>query len=238
MGCCKRVQHAYQPYPQIGLLAKNINPTLKNLQQQIGTGLDHIYCYIVKSVKNKNSFLQQQGCGPNWQGGLITLCTCKHFMRTFLDLESWKGTWIAGFTTADAGNGSNAIVYLMRVEKAFDSHHDMWYALPNETRWAKDAHRKGNVFGDIYRPKSKLTDDKKFSADSYYEPCDSHAHGQDNGWHNDLDYSHYKRHAALLLGEEKNSFLWSKPTIKAKFRLHRGQKKMLLADLYNLLCEE
>ena len=150
MGCCKRVQHAYQPYPQIGLLAKNINPTLKNLHQQICTGSDHIYCYIVKSVKNKNSSLQQQGCGPNWQGGLITLCTCKHYMRTFLDLNSWKGTWIAGFTTADAGNGSNTIVYLMRVEEAFNSHHDMWYALPNETRWAKDAHGQDNGWSNDY----------------------------------------------------------------------------------------
>jgi hypothetical protein len=101
-----------------------------------------------------------------------------------------------------------------------------------------DAHRKGNVFGDIYRPKGNLTDDKRFSADSYHEPCESHAHGQGNGWHNDVDYSHYGRRAALLIGVKRNSFLWNKPTIKTRFKLHRGQKKMLLADLYNNLYEE
>ncbi len=238
MGCCNVQQHMYQPYPQIGPLATNINATMKNLRQQMNTDSSHVYCYIVKSVKNKNGSLCQQGCGPNWQGGVITLCTCKHFMRTFRDLGCWRGTWIAGFTTAGAADGSNALVYLMKVGDAFDSHHDVWYALPNKTRWAKAAHRKGNVFGDIYRPKGKLRGAEKFSGHAYYEPCNSHVHGKDNGWHKDLNYSRYKRRAALLIGEEKKSFLWSKPTIKSKFRLHRGQKKLILTDLFDDLFEE
>lgn len=237
MGCCNIHDRTYQPCPKIGALAKNIDPTLENLHQHMNMETAYVYCYIIKSVKNRNASLHQEGCGPNWQGGLITLCTCKHFMRTFRDLDSWQGTWIAGFTTAGAGNGSNALVYLMKVEHAFDSHHDMWYALPDKTRWAKAAHRKGNIFGDIYRPKGRLRGEAKFSAHAYYKPCNSHVHGQDNGWHNDLNYSGNKRRAALLIGEAKSSFLWNAPTIKITFRLHRGQKKMLLTDLYSHLCE-
>ncbi len=238
MGCCKTQQYTYQPFPQIGSLSQNTNLTLKKLHQHINIDSAYIYCYIVKSVKNRNASLQQQGCGPNWQGGLITLCTCKHFMRAFKDLDSWQGTWIAGFTTASEGNGSNALVYLMRVKDAFDSHHDLWYELPNKIRRAKEAHLKGNIFGDIYKPKNKLIGNKKYSAKSYYEPCKSHAHGDNNGWYKDLNYFHNKRHAALLIGEEKKSFLWSKPIIKTEFRLHRGQKKMLLTELFTYLYEE
>ena len=159
-------------------------------------------------------------------------------MRTFKDLGCWQGTWIAGFTSSSQSNGSNALVYLMRVEKSYDSHHDAWYGLPNEIRRAKEAHLKGNIFGDIYKPTNKLTGKEKFSAKSYSKPCKSHAHGDNNGWYKDLNYSRFKRHASLLIGEKKKSFLWSKPTIKAKFRLHRGQKKMLLAELYKDLYQE
>ena len=149
MGCCKTQNNTYQPYPQRGFLAKNMDLVLRDLYSQIGKGEADVYCYIVKSVKNRNSALQQQGCGPNWQGGLITLCTCKHFMRTFKDLDAWEGTWIAGFTTANNGNGSNALAYLMRVEAAYDSHNDAWHELPVKVREAKDNHRKGNIFGDM-----------------------------------------------------------------------------------------
>lgn len=237
MGCCKIQQHTHQPYPQTGSLAKNINTTMKNLRQYMNTDSAHVYCYIVKSVKNKNGSLCQQGCGPNWQGGLITLCTCKHMMRTFRDLDTWWGTWIAGFTSVGAGRGRNALVYLMKVKDAFDSHHDMWYALPKQVRLAKAAHRKGNILGDVFRPKGKLRGDEKFLAGSYYEPCNSHAHGENDGWHKDVNYSKNSRRAALLVGEQTRSFLWSKPTIISKSRLYRGGKKVVLTDLYVDLYE-
>jgi hypothetical protein len=203
MSCDKGKQSDYQPLPVSGSLKKNSNLCLNRLKRAVNQEDATVYCYVIKSVKNDNGSFRQQGCGPNWQGGLITLCTCKHYMRTLKKAEDWNGKWIAGFTTINDGNsrkdGSNrrnALVYLMKVKVAFESHHDLWYALPAKTRMAKNAHKKGNILGDVFRPKGKLKDSDKYAPSSYYSPCGSHVHAEKDRWHKDkspwykdIDYS-------------------------------------------------
>jgi hypothetical protein len=239
MSCYKRNQLDYQPFPVSGGLAKNSNLRLKSVQKRLAKEKAMVYCYIIKSVKNKDNIFQQTGCGPNWQGDLITLCTCKHYMRTFKSSKDWEGKWIAGFTTVGDGcNRRNALVYLMKVKDAFESHHDLWYALSPDARIAKDANKEGNIHGDVFRPIRRLKNGDKYNPSEYKGPCDLHDHSKKNGWHKDVKYFYNNRYASLLVGDKKNSFLWDRPLAVAIDNLHRGQKKMSLGELLNsFLCE-
>jgi hypothetical protein len=218
-----------QPFPQTGRLAKNLNLSLDGLCQKIGGTPAIVYSYIVKTVKNHEDHFIQKGSAPNFQGDLITLCTCKHRMRTSLhDMLEWKDKWIAGFTGVEAGNGSNALVYLMKVSYTFESYYVLWNSkeISMETKKAKAAHL--HKCGDIYEPKDAPVD--PFDCQSYEPPCEKHSHYKDYKWHNDIDYEKgYKgRKPVLLAGDTDYSFLWIKPKIVYNDRLPRNPKKLEL----------
>ena len=144
-------ENAYQAMPRKGKLAKNLNLSREALLEKIAPFQhDCVYSYIVCTVEYEQGRLYQRGSGPNFQGGLITLCSCKHWMRTARDTESWKGVWVAGFTRKNLGN---RLFYLMRASEAFESHSKLWFSdlIPEETKDAKVADL--GKFGDVYRPK-------------------------------------------------------------------------------------
>jgi hypothetical protein len=110
--------------------------SIKNYQNET------VYCYIVNTLAfNNDGHLVNSGSGPNTEGGRITLCTCKHWMRTFKTPEDWKGVWIAGFTGIGVGNRGNQLYYLMRVGAAFTNHSELWYEgnLKKDTLQAKQS---------------------------------------------------------------------------------------------------
>jgi hypothetical protein len=149
-------------------------------------------------------------------------------MRTSVDVEQWRGTWIAGFTTVSAGEGVNFLVYLMRVEHAFASHRDLWLstAVSSKTKRAKAAHL--DRFGDIFKPRNKTTDPR--ATNSYLPPCKDHCHAE--GWEKDVSYEGYSgRPAALLVGDSTRSSLWSRPLFYCLDKLGRGQRKCTLDSL-------
>lgn len=236
MDCSKVISSNFQQLPKIGAFAKRLNFSLRELCRSVNSTCSSttIYCYVMSSVRNRDGILQHYGCGPNWQGGLITLCTCKHYMRSFLDVNDWPGIWIAGFSNVRAGSGLNVLIYMMRVNHAFESHYELWHALPRQVRWAKAADRKCNILGDIYRPLGRITKKNPFSKNKYHKPCPSHVHM--DGWAKDIDYKKYRR-AAMLVGDEKSSYVWSKPKIAFDHNIGRGQAKYSLKDLVtNHLC--
>ena len=96
-----------------------------------------VYSYVIATVDRVDDAFVQYGSGPNWQGGKVTLCTCKHSMRAFHEPAEWKGVWIAGFCGLAAGQGRNALVYLMKVGQAYESHSELWHALPSPVRRAR-----------------------------------------------------------------------------------------------------
>lgn len=238
MSCHKTKRSDCQDFPNNGRLAKNSNLSLSDLKKQVAKKpLEMVYCYVVKTIKTNNSVLEQKGCGPNWQGGLITLCTCKHLMRTYFDPADWKDKWIAGFTSKGNGvNGRNALVYLMQVKNAFESHYDLWNALPPKTRESKAADR--NIYGDVFRPKDNLSISDKHDYTKYCKP-ESHVHlNKENSWQKDIRYYYNNRYAALLVGNPKMSFLWNRPCIVTRHRLTLGQKKMSVTELFEtFLCK-
>lgn len=232
---CSATERDYQPFPQEGKLFENSNLPLDALRQRIDPEQTTTYCYVVDTVKNEGGRLVQRESAPNFQGGLITLCTCKHRMRTSRSPCDWEGTWIAGFTGVGAAGGRNALVYLTRVANAFESHYDLWYSqgTPETAKQAKSA--RSSKCGDLFQPLKRLSD--PFDPRDYHQPCDDHCHCGDD-WHRDVNYTGYsERRAALLVGDPAYSFLWSRPTIFFPIGIGRSNPKTGLSDLLSQLEE-
>jgi hypothetical protein len=143
------VSNSSQPFPKTGF---PLNLSLNDLRREISGTQATVYSYIVASIENPNGHFIQTGSAPNFQGNVISLCTCKHFMRSFRSIDLWPGTWIAGFTGKKAGEKKNALIYLMKVKFAFESYYDLWFSkeLSMSTKEAKLAHK--NKYGDVFEP--------------------------------------------------------------------------------------
>jgi hypothetical protein len=242
MSCISDFSH--QPFPQTGRLAKNLKLSLKDLRRKIGKTPATVYSYIVDTVKNHEGDFVQKGSAPNFQGDVISLCTCKHYMRTFRTIDKWcDNIWIAGFTGKKEGKGKNALIYLMKVKIAFKSYCDLWFSenLPDAVKKAKLAHK--DKFGDIFKPKSKLINKNVFNPHNYRPPIQNHVHANPknpNNWHKDINYEKgvSGRKAALLIGDTQYSFLWDEPKLFHSCPLHRGQRKYDLNLLLYSILEE
>jgi len=189
----------HQPFPSKGKLAGGLNTPLSVLRQRVGAEEATVYSYVVRSIENEGGNFVQTGSAPNFQGDLITLCTCKHQMRTYRSPYGWEGLWIAGFTSVGIFDERNALVYLTRIAHAFESHHDLWYSqdILETAKQAKSA--RSSRYGDLFQPLERLSD--PFDPRDYYQPCSGHSHCGDNSWHGDVNYAGRSgRKAALLAG--------------------------------------
>ena len=188
---------------------------------------EDVYCYVVDTVEYEDGRLHQTGSGPNFQGGLVTLASCKHHMRTFSAIL--PGVWIAGFTNTKV-MGRNRLFYLMRVRETFASHTEFWFSqsIPEEAKVSKAADH--DRFGDIYRPRE--SGDLPYSPLSYFEPCKNHVHCELEDWKKDVNYSQDGRRPKLLVGDPEYSFLWERIRITSPRGIGRGQRNWKIADLF------
>lgn len=225
----KRKILRYQPIPKMNCNCDRNNiKTILNTTDLSAT----IYYYVMKTVKREGDILRHTGSGPNWQGGVITLCTCKHLMRTYPDCK--QGTWIAGFSSASANDGKNFLIYLMRVGQTFESHYDLWYSLPEEIREVKAA--DVNPLGDIYRPLGIETQESPFDTAMYHKPCRNHSHESD--WSKDIEYKTKKSiYPLFLVGDVKYSFVWNQGIITIDHNIGRGQRRLNLREFLDQLQE-
>jgi hypothetical protein len=205
---------------------------VNHLRDQLGNEQGTVYAYVITTVKNVDGKFIQKGSGPNFQGGRITLCTCKHLMRSALDVEAWRGNWVAGFCRINEGGGRNALVCLMRVERAFASHAELWQwaEMAQTTKQAKAAHL--HRLGDVFKPNGEPAD--CFDSNCYLLPVDDHVHSPD-AWHKDIHYEkgYSGRPAALLVGDPVFSFLWDRPAIFAAERMGRPYHTLDLSNFLN-----
>src|SRR3989442_2468009 len=69
-----------QPFPSSGTLARRLDSPLHSLRRVIPPTLQEhpLYVYIVTSAKVQAGAFVQEGSAPNFQGGLISICACKH----------------------------------------------------------------------------------------------------------------------------------------------------------------
>jgi hypothetical protein len=204
-----------QPFPKHGVLSDNLNLTTTELNEKIGHAREAAYSYIVKTVRmdRTSRLFEQHGSAPNFQGGCLTLCTCKHQMRSSLNVPQWQHKWVAGFTSRCLYQGRHWLFFLSRVEAAHDSHADLWAHLPSAVRNAKSTQK--HFLGDLFRPRGKVTKEDRFNPRLYFTPS-RHSHRRnscDNVWHNDIDYAYADRYGrpALLAGGPHLTFLWERP---------------------------
>lgn len=205
-----------------------------SLTRRLNSAQSYVYCYIVKTVERSGGRLVQTGSGPNFQGGRITLCTCKWSMRAGRkNADSWKGMWIAGLTGAHVGGpDGNYLFFLMRVEHTFASHRDLWLWLSEHDPLAAEAKAADlHRLGDLYRPND--LDGNPYDPSTYIPPRRDHVHRRDDQWHKDIDYQAYDRRPTLLVGAPEDSYIWTGPCIRVPFSVGRGCR---IVDLSALLA--
>jgi len=208
-----------QPFPESGLLADNSHLPLALLAKRLRRVRDRAYSYIVSSVKLDRSTLSfvQHGSAPNFQGDVLTLCTCKHQMRSSQTADEWqKDVWIAAFTSRTIHEGRHWLFYLARIESAHESHSDLWNSVGPDSREAKAAHN--HYLGDMFKPKKpQPSGSARHSPSRYYTPrIHSHRRNRsDTGWYKDINYRHARSHRRppLLVADPELTFLWDEPMI-------------------------
>lgn len=220
---CQSVEgiQTVQPFPSGGQLGKNVGLPLPLLAARLGQLKDRAYSYVVRTVKwdQEAETFEQHGSAPNFQGDVLTLCTCKHQMRSSRAAEDWHGVWLAGVTSRTIHDGKHWLFYLAKIKTAYECHADLWTSMKLRSRRAKAAH--AHYLGDIFEPKTPPpTDDARFSPVRYVSPH-LHAHrwrdehGWHDGWHNDINYhlAHKFGQPPLLVADPRHTFVWTEPVI-------------------------
>lgn len=219
---------------------KNLN--LYDLKDKLKDSLDElIYFYVLTTTSYENNKIVQKGSAPNFEGGIITLCTCKHRMRTYPDVK--KDVWIAGITNKYTGPNSNNgervgnhLFYLFKIEQYFESQFDLYqYLKDKESEAFKKKTAEQNVFGDLYTPLKNISD--KHNSKNYLPINDKHVHFRDEIWKYDIEKYNDKEHKLLLghRGKESN-FVWNEPKIKLNYDVFitQGARKLYLKDFLKL----
>lgn len=208
---------------------------------QVGAPDELVYAYVVRSVRPANGEYVQTGSAPNFQGGLITLCTCKHGMRATLSPEQWQqGIWVAGLTSWDKAFGKQqSLVYLMRVGEAYASQAELVQALHRSGRSAvveaKDStqHR----LGDLMIPATDaVAGTDRYVPAAYVPPMVGHSHrrrAEDRGWEDDVNYvGAGGGQSAMLAGDRNFSFVWTRPVVRRRRPGHtRPYRKWTLTTI-------
>lgn len=225
MNCEKNNKGTFQPYPKHGEI--KVNETIQQLTGQFSE--DDLYLYVVTTVDHEGDKIVHTGSAPNFQGGKITLCTCKHDMRGKQSVKDWRGIWVAGLGSKDELNEqAQPLLYLMRVETSYRSQREMWNK-EKEIRDAKSASK--SIFGDIYQPKTQEGD--PHNPDNYHPPILGHAHrdkGCDTDWHKDIE-----KEQAYLVGDPSYSYLWTQPMYYYSETIFVGHKPTTLGQFIDNL---
>jgi hypothetical protein len=206
-----------QPFPTRGPLVRNLGNPLSEMLAKIPAALQQrpAFVYVVDSVNVFPDEFVQTGCAPNYQGGLMSLCTCMHLHRSSPPpkgrrgpnpTDPWGGIWVAGLGST-SGERPRALFYLMLIGQTFNSPMACWNGLANPE--AKSAFR--DRFGDIYEPLSSAGS-SPWSERSYKDHRADHCHDPAHRRH-DIESNYYGRNARLLIGDPNLSFLWSAPQV-------------------------
>jgi len=223
----------HQEWPTEEKLKNNMNLGLNELGNRLKDEHGLAYAYVLTTIGNVNGEFVQTGCAPNFEGGLLTLCACKHFMRTWRSVPEWRGVWVAGFAGINVTEDRrNHLFYLMKVDEAFPSHRAIWQSLLY-ARTHKNT--QVNPLGDIYQPTHDLRDE--FNYLDYYPPIKSHVHACNNLWQKDICYVNKRTSSrpALLVGDRNHSYLWSRPILHFREGRHPRTKKWNIQGLISFL---
>ena len=205
------------------------------LNQSLPKQLAETECYAfpMHLVNLVNNQFQQTRSGPNWQGGVLTLTTCKHRLRTGKPIADWVGVWLAGFTPK-VGCGDNYLLFLAQVRLAFASNYELGAYLAvrrPSVYFAKLVNT--STLGDIYQAKRVLPYTEQYDWQNYTEPV-GHVRmelkNNEPKWHKDINYvGAGGRQPAMLLFSK--TYLYSKPVYRCVRPLGRSGYKTTPAEL-------
>jgi len=202
------------------------------------------YVYTVRTTRlrthtTSTPTICHWGSGPNLEGGLATLCTCKHKMRAGRRCEKWERAWVVGLTSRATRNGfagSHFLFYMMQVQSAFDAHKELFDFLGESYPDALAAKRADkNRLGDVFCPNTR-GDHDWLNPTMYTPPVANHVHRE--VWEADIsqEIGGRFRSRPLLLGDPGKTFVWNKPTIRYPLDRNSGRKMFdSLNELFKLL---
>jgi hypothetical protein len=242
---CGLPQRDGPPDVKRGFGALQVNLTAPELKARLAAfdKTEVVRPYVVRTVKLNGGTFKQTGSAPNFDGGIGTLCTCKHQMRSRYSVAEWtSGVWVLGFTSKGLCEpGQQTFYYLMRVRLAFESQSELVAALTAGNRLDVIAAKSSrtNEIGDLFLPKvPELRGESRFNPQNYHSPLLGHVHSQQSDplyWHEDIRYMDRKRTApALLLGDPEFTFVWTAPRVQrrnpANIRDYRNWTLSYLVD--------
>ncbi|MCI0744393.1 MAG: hypothetical protein L0Y58_03205 [Verrucomicrobia subdivision 3 bacterium] len=207
-----------QSFPVSGGLLENLDCSRDVLLRLVRPAVgEQAFSYIVSTVKvDRRNRYRQTGSAPNFQGDCLTLCTCKHQMRSRIGADDWPGKWIIGLSSRKNDN-RHWLIYLARVRSAYESHSELWIALPQRVRQAKSS--RHFRLGDLHEPRRVLNGPARFDPNNYHDPIAGHVHA--DKWDIDVDYALKERKrqptqkplAPLLVADSRLTFLWQEPIL-------------------------
>lgn len=185
--------------------------------------VEECYSYPHHEVYLVDGEFRQTRSGPNWQGGIATLSTCKHHLRT--TNRDWHGVWMAGFTPMVCGG--NFLLYVGRVQGVYCSMLGLWQAL--RATPAGEAHNaRTDPLGDVYEPAPDHGD--PYSVASYQLPHPQHVRRVEyykDGtpkWHRDIHYANRQGRVPRLFILEP-FYLYTRPMFQSAVKLGRATRK-------------
>ena len=231
----------YQRYPESGPLKENLDVPLESVRQRLSPEqYSKVYAYVMTSIDNNGDAFQQAGCGPNFQGDVLTVCSCKAEMRTFKDVN--RGAWVSGFTGVHGTKKGCGLFYLTKIMDTAASQYDLWKnKLSPRSRNRKAAHL--DPYGDTFEPiieVENVDDPRVYRASNYKKPLEGHVHsrsGEPDRWHLDINYvgKRTKRRQLFLIGDPLATFIWTKHFIFFRGERHPRLRKTMMQEFLEAL---
>lgn len=225
----------YQDWKTSGTLKGNSDFSLKTLKEVINgsESMNRVYSYVVATVALEENELRQYGSGPNLEGDVLTLCTCKHYMRSWSTID--EDVWIAGVTSrsGEFEDTGHCLFYLAQIKSVVENFPALHTELAGLGRTDAIQRKKAseNSVGDFYEFKGTPEDASKKALrrpENYVKPVGDHVHyqhGAKDSWRDDIGKSYSAADPKLIVGEPKMTYAWSSPSIRYDGKHYRGQKK-------------
>ena len=220
--------------PPLDTLVHRLSASEKNLKSQV-----RIYTVASTRLEKNNSIgkIRHEGSGPNLEGGLATLCTCKRSMRQGRPIDYWENSWVLGLTSRARSNGFSGqhyLLYFMKVEKAVLSHKELCLYLQGEYPSALEMKSAvTNPLGDVYIPKRSCSD--ALNPAEFEKPHKYHSHGCLLGeeWEQDISLKTRDGRVGtpMLIGDPRNTYVWGEPVVHFKEDRGSGSKILLMEEL-------
>ena len=147
------------------------NPTtrgqINDLRETLEGTADDVYLYTHHEVFLDEGVIKHTRSSPNWDGGLVTYATCKHYMRSAG--RSWVGCWLAGL--APKGCAGNTLMFIGRVQQEFNTNYELSRHVRQTSPQAYRAKLAcGNPRGDLYTPRRTLRPEERLDHLNYVAP--------------------------------------------------------------------